>query len=107
MNITTGCYQIPGNNGSLHSNEVYWSERSALHLKCNSTPFDEQANREQFMMLAFAPSNEWIWTHSTFPLNNTRVLPMCLRASGAHYVSEPAMASVGSNVAADEQLILE
>lgn len=107
MNITTGCYQIPGNYGSLHSNEVYWSERSAAHLKSNSAPFNEQANREQFMILAFAPSNEWVWTHSWFPLNNTRVLPMCLRASGANHVSEPATGSVGRDATTDEQLVLQ
>jgi hypothetical protein len=107
MNITTGSFRIPGNNGSLHSNEVYWSERSAAHPKSNSTPFDEQADREHFMMLAFAPSNEWIWANSAFPLDNTRVLPMCLRASGGNHVSGPMEGPAGSSAAAGAQVVLQ
>ena len=107
MNITTGSFQDPENTASLHSNEVYWSERSAVHPKSDSRLFKEQADREQFMMLAFVPSNEWIWTHYGFPLNNTMVLPMCLRASGRNHVSEPATSPVRSGVAVGAQLVLQ
>ena len=94
MNITTGSFQIPGNNGTLHNNEVYLSERSPPHPTDDHTPFDQQAERAHFMMLSFSPSNEWIWTHPRgFPFNNTRVLPMCLRASDSPSKSRPGLNS--------------
>ena len=107
MNINNGSFDDPWNTASLHSNEVYWSERSAVHPKSDSWLFEEQADREQFMMLTFAPSNKWIWTHYGFPLNNTIVLPMCLRASGRNHVSEPAMCPAESGAALGAQLVLQ
>ena len=78
-----------------------------MHPKSDSWLFEEQADREQFMMLTFAPSNKWIWTHYGFPLNNTIVLPMCLRASGRNHVSEPAMCPAESGAALGAQLVLQ
>jgi len=106
MNLTTGSLQDPLDTTSLYSNEVYWSERSVVHSKSDSIPFKVQADREQFMMLLFAPSNEWIWNHYGFPLNNTRVLPMCLRVLERNHTYEPTTSLVESSAAVGAQLAL-
>jgi hypothetical protein len=56
------------------------------------------------MMLAFAPSNEWIWANGDREgvnariVENTVVLPMCLRADGGGKAFSGDAVAVGKGV---------